>query len=227
MAAIPVVINLEAMFPGLEHQPMCYIFHVCGLRDIPSQTWLMQYEGLRTVEELANYTDSELESMTDRNSKRSPAATRVLIGLARTNKLKAVKFWVNKKLREDAPCDLMELTDAKIAQLICKMSLFKDGTKESDSKLYYPEAFNADDYKNWIKKVTNYLDWRKGQAGVPLSYVSICPANANPNAVPDEYTRTLWAALFETPQFIEDNHEVYHLFKVLLTKTDGATWFER
>jgi hypothetical protein len=97
---------------------------------------------LETVEELANFTDSKLDSMADRNSKRSPATTRVLMGLARTKKLKVVKFWVNKKLHEDAPCDLMELTDAKIAQLIRKMSLVKDG-KESDSKLDKPVAFTA------------------------------------------------------------------------------------
>jgi hypothetical protein len=115
MAAIPVIVDLEAMFPGLEHQPIRFVFHVCGLRDIPSQTRLIEYEGLETVEELANYTDSELDSMADRNSKRSPAATRVLMGLARTKKLKAVKFWVNKKLREDAPCDLMELNDAMMS----------------------------------------------------------------------------------------------------------------
>lgn len=116
---------------------MRFILHVCGLRDIPLQTRLIEYEGLESVEELANYTDSELDSMADRNSKRSPAATRVLMGLARTKKLKAVKFWVNKKLREDAPCDLTELNDAKIAQLIREMSLVKEG-KESDSKLYFP-----------------------------------------------------------------------------------------
>jgi hypothetical protein len=225
MAEIPIVVDLETMFPGLEHQPMRFILHVCGLRDIPSQTRLIEYEGLESVEELANYTDSELDSMADRNSKRSPAATRVLMGLARTKKLKAVKFWVNKKLREDAPCDLTELNDAKIAQLIREMSLVKEG-KESDSKLYYPDAFNASDYKNWIKKVTNYLDSRKGKAGVPLSYV-VRPADADPNDAPDEYTRTLWAVSFDTPQYIEDNREVYHLFKDLLTKTDGATWFEK
>ena len=93
-------------------------------------------------------------------------------------------------------------------------------------KLYYPEAFNTSDYKNWIKKVTDYLDSRKGKAGVPLSYV-IHPAKANPDNATDEYTRTLWAASFETPQYVENNREVYHLFKDLLTKTDGATWFEK
>ena len=147
MDLIPVVVDLEAMFPGLEHQPMRYVLHVCGLRDIPSQTRLIEYEGLETVEELANYTDNELDAMADRNSKRSPVNTRVLMGLARAKKLKAVKFWINKKLREDAPCNLVELNNAKIAQLIREMSLTK-GEKGSDSKLYYPDAFNASNYKN-------------------------------------------------------------------------------
>jgi hypothetical protein len=63
---------------------------MCGLRDIPSQTQLIQYKGLETVEELANYTDTEFDYMADRNSKGSPATTRVLMGLARTKTLKAV-----------------------------------------------------------------------------------------------------------------------------------------
>jgi hypothetical protein len=218
-------INLDELFPNLEHQPMRYVLHVCGLRDIPSQTRLIEFEGLEEIEELANYTDAELDTIADRNSKRSPAATRVQMGLARTKKLKAVKFWINKKLRENAACDLTELTDALIGELIREMSLTKSD-KDSDSKLYYPDAFNANDYKNWIKKVSNYLDSRKGKSGVPLSYV-IRPVDADPEDAQDEYTRTLWAASFETPQFKDDNREVYHLFKDLLTKTDGATWFEK
>ena len=110
-----------------------------------------------------------------------------------------------------------------MAKLIREMTVAKTG-KGSDSKLYYPEAFNAADYKNWIKKVSNYLDSRKGKAGVPLSYV-IRPTEADPEDAPDEYTRALWAASFYTEEYREDNREVYHLFKDLLTKTDGATWF--
>jgi hypothetical protein len=37
----------------------------------------------------------------------------------------------------------------------------------------------------------------------------------------------MWAASFETQQYREDNREVYHLLKDLLTKTEGATWFEK
>ena len=98
--------------------------------------------------------------------------------------------------------------------------------KESDSKLYYPDAFVANGYKNWTKKVTSYLDYRMGKAGIPLSYV-IRAAEANPDDAPDEYTRDLWAASLDTRQYRDDNREVYHLFKDLLTKTEGATWFEK
>ena len=72
----------------------------------------------------------------------------------------------------------------------------------------------------------NYLDSRKRKAGVPLSYV-IHPVDADPDDYPDEYTRALWAASHETPQYRDDNREVYHLFKDLLPKSDGATWFEK
>ena len=98
--------------------------------------------------------------------------------------------------------------------------------RDGDSKLYYPEAFVATDYKNWIKKVENYLDSRTGKSGVPLSYV-IRPARVDPLEAPDEYTRAIWAASFDTPQFRDNNREVYHLFKDLLTKIEGSTWFEK
>jgi hypothetical protein len=61
---------------------------------------------------------------------------------------------------------------------------------------------------------------------VPLSYV-IPAADVDPNEAPDEYTRALWAASFNTPQYKEDNRHVYQLFKDLLTKTEGSTWFEK
>jgi hypothetical protein len=48
-----------------------------------------------------------------------------------------------------------------IGDLIQEMAT-QSAKKDSDSKLYYPEAFVATDYKNWIKKVENYLDSRTG-----------------------------------------------------------------
>jgi hypothetical protein len=222
---IPVMLNLDDMFPGLEHQRIRYVFHVCGLRDIPSQTRLIEFEGIESVEDLANYTDSELENMADRNSKRTPVASRVQMGLQRTKILKAITHWVRKRIREGAECDLCLLNQNLIAELIMEINAAA-GKKDADSKLYYPDAFSATDYKNWIKKVENYLDSRTGKAGVPLSYV-IRPVEADPDDAPDEYTRQKWAVSFDTIQFRDDNRQVYHLFKDLLTKTEGATWFEK
>ena len=54
MDPVPAALNLDEMFPDLEHQPMRYVLHMCGLRDIPSQTRLIEYEGLEDISELAN-----------------------------------------------------------------------------------------------------------------------------------------------------------------------------
>jgi hypothetical protein len=59
-----------------------------------------------------------------------------------------------------------------------------------------------------------------------LSYV-IQPVEADPDDAPDKYTRQKWAVSFNTIQFCNDNRQTYHLFKDLLTKTEGATWFEK
>ena len=221
----PVVIDFHVMFPGLANNAIRYVFHVCGLRDLPSQTRLIEFEGIDEVKDLANYTDSEIDQMADRNSKRTPVVQRIQFGLKRTKYLKAICHWVRKNVREGMPCNVLELTPALISELIQEM-VAKASKKDSDSKLYYPEAFSATDYKNWIKKVENYLDSRTGKSGVPLSYV-IRPATVNPAEAPNEYSRAMWAASFEKQQYREDNREVYHLFKDLLTKTEGATWFEK
>jgi hypothetical protein len=142
------------MFPGLQNLGIHYVFHVCGLRDVPSQTRLIEYEGIETVEDLANYIDTELDTMADRNSKRTPVNTRVQMGLARSKALKPITHWVRMKLWEGVDCDLHELTQPKIAELIHELNAIK-GKEDSDSKLYYPDSFTSTNYKNWIKKVEN------------------------------------------------------------------------
>ena len=176
-----------------------------------SKTRLIDYEGIKEVDQLAIYDDKEIESMADCNAKRTPAATRIQFGMARTKALKAIVHWVCKKSREGVNCDLRELTPAFISELILELNA-DAGKDKVDFKLYYPDAFASNNYKNWIKKVTNYLDSRMGKAGVPLSYV-IRASDADPEKAPDEYTRALWAALFQTRQCSDDNREVYHLFK--------------
>lgn len=50
-------IDFAGMFPNIEHHGFRYVLYVCGLREIPAQTRLIDYEGIETVEGLANYTD--------------------------------------------------------------------------------------------------------------------------------------------------------------------------
>ena len=139
--------------PGTAGHLLCIA--CVRLRDIPSQTRLIAFEGIENVEDLANYTDAELDTLADRNSKRSPAAHRVQMGLTRTKALKAITHWVRKKLRQGVNCDLHELTPAMIAQLITEINAASSGKRDADSKLYYPDSFVASDFKNWIKKVEN------------------------------------------------------------------------
>jgi hypothetical protein len=78
-------VDFAAMFPNVENQhTICYVFQSCGLRDIPSQTRLFQFEGIDEVDDLANYMDVEIDQMTDRNSKCSPTAQRIQFGQKRT-----------------------------------------------------------------------------------------------------------------------------------------------
>jgi hypothetical protein len=77
MEPAAVVIKLDVLFPGLEHQGIRYVFHVCALRDLFSQTRLIDFEGIETVKDFANYTDTELDVMADRNSKGMLVVTRV------------------------------------------------------------------------------------------------------------------------------------------------------
>jgi hypothetical protein len=82
-------IDFAIMFVGVENHAICYVLHVCGLHDIPPLTRLIEYDGIDDVEDLANYTETEMDQMADRNSKRSPAAHRIPFRLKRTKYLKA------------------------------------------------------------------------------------------------------------------------------------------
>ena len=180
-----VDIDFVELFPGIrEHLGMRYALYLCGIRDIPSQTRLIEYEGTELVESLADYDYQEIDKMADRNSKRTPAATRIQMGMARTKTLKAITHWVHKKNRIGAGCDLRELTPGVIIELIAEITVMNKKEK-GDSKLYYPDAFVANDYKNWIKKVINYLDSRMGKAGVPLSYM-LCADDVNVDDAPND-----------------------------------------
>ena len=102
-------IDFEGMCPGLENHGICYVLHVCGIRDTQAQTRLIEFEGIEEVDQLAISDNKEIQTMADCNSKRTPATTRVQFGMARTKTLKAIAHWVRKKSRKRVTCDLREL----------------------------------------------------------------------------------------------------------------------
>lgn len=102
-------IDFNVMFPGVENHAIRYVFHVCGFTEIAAQTRLIEFQGIDEVDDLANYTDREINQMADRNAKQNPANQRVQFGLKRTKYLKAVCHWVRKNVREGVPCDVREL----------------------------------------------------------------------------------------------------------------------
>jgi hypothetical protein len=66
-----------------------------------------------------NYTDSEFDLlMADRNSKRTPVNAHVQMALATTKAPKAIAHVVHKKICEESDCDLLELTQPRVSELV-------------------------------------------------------------------------------------------------------------
>jgi hypothetical protein len=117
------VINFDAMFPCVGRHGISYVLHKCGITDLAAQTRLIEYKGIEAVDgSLASFTDAEIDTMADRNSKRTPVATHVQFGMARTKMLKAITHWVRKKIREGSDCDRQELTQVLISELILEVN---------------------------------------------------------------------------------------------------------
>jgi hypothetical protein len=111
-------------------------------RSFPVET--IEFEGIENVQDLANYTDAELDLMADRNSKRNLVNTCVQMGLPTTKASKAITHWVRKKLCKDSDCNQLELNQAMIAELINEMN----GTKG----------------KKYAEAVTDVRAWEKSTA---------------------------------------------------------------
>jgi hypothetical protein len=82
--------------------------------------------------------------------------------MTRIKRLKAVAFWVCKQRREGVPVDVANLTAAVIAQTIAEKTLAPSGGKKYE-KLFEPEKFDPNCFKQWLKTMSNYLETIKGQ----------------------------------------------------------------
>jgi hypothetical protein len=225
MAAAAAAIAAEALlaeFPDLDQ-----MLTMCGFTNAMDRARLINYERFASLDAFGDYTDTMIESMADKNEKRSPAANRVLFGIQRVLYVKAVSFWVRKQRREGIPVSIDNLNPDVINQMIQEMNLERSMEAHADEdKVNQPGKFDPKNYVSWARSFENYLDSLRGKSGVPLSYL-IRPEDADPLEAIDEYQRTLWSAPLAGTHFREDNRRLYRIYKDLVVGTDAWTWFNR
>jgi hypothetical protein len=213
---------LLAEFPDLDQ-----MLTMCGFTNAAERARLIEYERFASLDAFGDYTDTMIESMADKNEKRTPAAIRVRFGIQRVLYVKAVSFWVRKQRREGIPVLIDNLNPDVIAQMVQEMNLERNIDASADEdKVGQPAKFDPKKYVAWARSFENYLDSLRGKMGVPLSYI-LRPEDANPAQAADEYQRILWSAPFNGSAFREDNRRVYRIYKDLMIGTDGWTWFNR
>jgi hypothetical protein len=223
VAGAAAVVAAEAFladFPELDQ-----MLTMCGFTNAVDRARLIDYERFESLEAFGDYTDTMIESMADKNEKRTPAGTRVRFGIQRVLYVKAVSFWVRKQRREGIPVDIDNLNPDVIRTMVQEMNLERDMEADED-KVGQPNKFDPRNYVSWARSFENYLDSLRGKSGIPLSYL-LRPEGANPAEAADEYQRVLWSAPFTGNHFREDNRRLYRIYKDLMVGTDGWTWFNR
>jgi hypothetical protein len=132
-------------------------------------------------------TNTMIESMADKNGKRTPVASRVCFGIQHVLYVKAVLFWVHKLRHEGIPVSTSDLNPDVIAQMVQKMNLecSMDASEDKD-KVGQPAKFDPKKYMSWARmSFENYLNSLHGKLSVPLSYI-LCPKGANPAKAADD-----------------------------------------
>ena len=95
---------------------------LCGINTQEMREKLIDLEGLSSVHDFAQITDSEVDNMA-KHCEARVAAQRVSFGLVQIKKFKAVCFWARKVKSAGKEPDIAELDARKLAQLIDKMNL--------------------------------------------------------------------------------------------------------
>jgi hypothetical protein len=225
MAAAAAAIAAEALLA--EVPELDQMLTMCGFTDMMERARLIEYERFASLDAFGDYTDTMIESMADKNEKRTPATTRVRFGIQRVLYVKAVSYWVRKQRREGVPVAIDDLNPDVISRMVQEMNLERTvEAKSADDKLDQPGKFEPKRYVSWARSFENYLDSLRGKSGVPLSYI-LRPEGAIPADAADDYQRVIWSAPFAGATFREDNRRVYRIYKDLMIGTDGWTWFNR
>jgi hypothetical protein len=225
MAAAVAAIAAEALLA--EVPDLDQMLTMCGFTEMIERAHLSEYERFALLDAFGDYTDTMIESMADKNEKRTPANTRVCFGIQRVLYVKVVSFWVRKQRREGIPMTIDDLNPDVITRMVQEMNLERTvEAKSGDDKLDQPDKFDPKRCVSWACSFVNYLDSLRGKSGVPLSYI-LRPEGAVPADAADEYQRVLRSAPFTGAMFREDNRRVYCIYKDLMIGTDGRTWFNR
>jgi hypothetical protein len=226
MAAVPPV---EPPVIAPEEEPPVDLlaqvhqaFTVCGIVQDIDRVRIIVFEGINSITFLGNLTDDEIEKMAVRLAKRTPANTRVFLGMGQIKRLKTLAYWIRKMRREGQAIDIDNLDEAQLDSVADEVALTTP--TKPDEKLFYPLAFDSTKYVSWSRSFANYLDSRIGKANVSLSYI-IRPVDADPEQAVDEYQRVLWMTPHHGPAFEDDNRQVYRIYKDLIVGTDGWAWF--
>jgi hypothetical protein len=197
-------------------------FTICGIIEDIERARVIVFEGINSVHFIGNLTDDEIEKMAARLAKRTPANSRVTLGMGQIKRLKTLAFWIRKMRREGQDYDIDNLDEAQLDTVADEVALTT--TTKPDEKLFYPSTFDSTKYVSWSRSFANYLDSRIGKANVSLSYV-IRPVDADPEQAVDEYQRVLWTTPHHGPAYEDDNRQVYRIYKDLIVGTDGWAWF--
>jgi hypothetical protein len=221
-AALLAVEELLIAVPELDQMLI-----MCGFTEAMECARSLEYEHFPSLDAFGDYTDLMIESMAERNEKRTPAALRVCFRIQCILNIKAVAYLACKQRREGIIATIENLNPDVIAMLIREMNLRIDHELTSkDDKLFQPGEFEPRRYVSWARSFENYLDLLCGKSGVPLSYV-IHPVDVVVANAADDYQRTLWSAPHNGPAYRDNNRQVYRIYKDLMIGTDGWTWFNR
>ena len=194
---------------------------LCGFT-VANRNRLITNEGWASLEDISFFTASDVANIAKQNASR-PTAGRLFITMVQQNKLKALIYWARKKRQEGAALDVVDLTAARLNELMDERAL-DDEERDGTDKLF-PPKFDPRDFESYKLQVANYLDSQRGVTNVPLSYI-IRDDNVNPADAINEHQRTIWSAPLHGTQYNKDNREVYRVLKQTVIGSDGYTWFD-
>ena len=131
-------------------------------------------EGFGSFDELKNTTEEEFQQSVDALAKRPTAATRIIIPIGLTRKLKSLIFWIQDYYRCGMQPLIEELSNEALdeAREREKDRKIERSQLESTTKTLVPDKFKTDrQWDKWHKSLRTYLAALPGSNGVPLIYV--------------------------------------------------------